>query len=74
MSPDSSNVIDGLSRRHLILRQEYADLLDAACALAAPEPEPFWQVRPSPEDNARWQRWRDRTTEAQRYVEALDAQ
>ena len=32
--------------------------------LAAPEPEPFRQVRPSAEDHRRLQEWRDRTTEA----------
>jgi hypothetical protein len=32
---------------------------EALLALAASEPEPFRQVRPSAEDNARWQAWND---------------
>lgn len=45
-----------------------------AKALAAPEPEPFRQVRPTAEDHVRWQTWRDEATEAQAYVERLQLQ
>lgn len=33
---------------------------EALLALAAPQPEPFRQVRPTAADNARWQAWHDR--------------
>lgn len=47
-------------------------LIAHAKALAAPEPEPFHQVRPGEADHARWQEWNDERLEALAYVERLD--
>lgn len=42
---------------------------EALAALAASEPEPFRQTRPTAADNARWQVWHDRYIEAMAHAE-----
>lgn len=44
---------------------------EALAALAASEPEPFRQTRPTAADNARWQVWHDRYIEAMAHAEPL---
>jgi hypothetical protein len=44
---------------------------EALLAPAAPEPEPFRQVWPTPADHARWNAWHDRYLEALQVAKSI---
>lgn len=47
-------------------------LRDALLALAAPEPEPFGQTRPTLADTERWDEWNRRRIEALKFARTLE--